>query len=107
MGFWPGGINQTLSNFETRITFLKGRYEQPIFTQWPPGFILLLTGRQILRSEYYTGTDADLLVSVAGNEEDEQSHRPMNNAMIERCGSLIFKDNREQNIGVRRSLTLQ
>jgi hypothetical protein len=26
---------------------------------------------------------------------------------FERCGSLIFKDNREQNIGVRRSLTLQ
>jgi hypothetical protein len=25
----------------------------------------------------------------------------------QRCGSLIFKDNRKQNIGVRRSLTLQ
>jgi hypothetical protein len=28
-------------------------------------------------------------------------------ALRQRCGSLIFKDNRGQNIGVRRSLTLQ
>jgi hypothetical protein len=27
--------------------------------------------------------------------------------LVERCGSLIFKDNKEQNIDVRRSLTVQ
>jgi hypothetical protein len=29
------------------------------------------------------------------------------NRFVERCGSLIFKDNREQNIGVKPSLTFQ
>jgi hypothetical protein len=40
------------------------------------------------------GDKLNVTITVAGN-------KPL------RCGSLIFKDNREQNIRVRRSLTLQ
>jgi hypothetical protein len=31
----------------------------------------------------------------------------LTSASFERCGSLIFKDKKEENIGVRESLTLQ
>jgi hypothetical protein len=55
---------------------------RPVFLKSPIGRVRVLTDRQILHPEHYTSMDADLIISVHGQEEDELAHLPLKNAMI-------------------------
>jgi hypothetical protein len=79
--FGPNGTVSTMASAEIGAG-LRGRYSEPLFLDTPIGRILVLTDRQILRTEYYTAVDADLIVSVHGLAGDELNHLPLMNAMV-------------------------
>ena len=72
---------KTLASKETK-KWLRRYFEAPLLIDSDFGRIEVLTGRQIIREEYYTWHDADLIVSVSGKEFDEADGLPIKNAMI-------------------------
>jgi hypothetical protein len=78
----PNGRCQTLSNRETNKWRFLGTFEKPLLVNSSVGRILVLTGRQILREEYSTLFDAEIILSISGREVDELQHLPMKTAMI-------------------------
>ena len=82
---------KTLASKETK-NWLRRCFEAPLLVHSDFGRIQVLTGRQIIREEYYTWHDADLIVSVSGKEFDEVDGIPIRNAMIvsQTTGASLF-----------------
>jgi hypothetical protein len=76
----PNGHRQTLSNRETKGFLNRGTYDKPLLVNSSVGRILLLTGRQIFRDEYYTAFDAEIILSITGRDGDELQHLPLKTA---------------------------